>query len=99
MVGQLEEYRDIQGYEFKLFGFDQEPSPSEAFHPNMSVLLDESRAPDTLDAYAETNLRDLEAFGGLTDVEIQRAVLASGEAMKVAYTMPLPFQKPHRGLG
>ncbi len=99
MIGQLEEYRDIHGLEFKLFGFEQEPSPPEAFHPNMSVLLDESRAPDALDAYAETNLRELEAFTGLTDIEAQKVGLASGEAVKVAYTVPLPFQEPLEGRG
>ena len=90
MLGQLEEYRDIIGLEFKLFGFDQEPSMSEAFHANMSVLLDESRASDTLDAYADVNVRELEVFSGLTDIELQRVGLASGEAMKIGYTLPLP---------
>ena len=78
------------GLEFKLFGFDQEPSTSEAFHANMSILLDESHAPDTLDAYADINVRELEAFSGLTDIELQRVGLASGEAMKMGYTLPLP---------
>ena len=95
---QLAEYRGIQGLEFKLFGFEQEPSPREAFHPNMSVLLDESRAPSSLDAYADMNIREMETFTGLTDVEIQKVGLASGEAVKLGYTVPLPFQAPRRGL-
>ena len=99
MAGQLAEYRDIQGLEFKLFGFEQEPSPREAFHPNMSVLLDESRAPGSLDAYADMNIRELEAFTGLTDIEIQKIGLASGEAVKLGYTVPLPFQAPREGPG
>ena len=90
MLGQLEEYRDILDLEFKLFGFDQDPSPSEDFHANMSVLLDESRVQGTLDAYADINVRELEMFSGLTDIEFQRVELASGEAVKIGYTLPLP---------
>ena len=99
MADQLAEYRDIQGLEFKLFGFEQELSPPESFHPNMSVLLDESRAPDALDAYADMNIRDLEAFTGLTEIEVQKVGLASGEAVKVGYTVPPPFLEPRKGLG
>ena len=36
MAGQIEQFRDTR--EFKLFGFEQEPSSSETFHANMSVL-------------------------------------------------------------
>lgn len=98
IAAQLAEYRGIQGLEFKLFGFEQELSQSEAFHPNMSVLLDESRAPSSLDAYADMNIREMETFTGLTDGEIQKVGLASGEAVKLGYTVPLPFQAPRRGL-
>ena len=89
-LAHLEEHRDVLDLEFKLFGFDQQPPPFEAFHANMSVLLNEFDAPDTLDAYASVKIRDLEAFSGLTDFEIQRVGLASGEAVKIAYTLPLP---------
>lgn len=88
VAGQLEQYRDT--LEFKLFGFDQEPSPSETFHTNMSVLLNEVGAPDSLDTYADVNIQQLEAYWGVTDIERHRIRLASGEAVQIGYTLPLP---------
>ena len=51
MAGQIEQFRDTR--EFKLFGFDQEPSSSETFHANMSVLATNVGLPSSLDAYAD----------------------------------------------
>ena len=88
MASQLELYRDA--LEFKLFGFDQEPPPSVAFPANMSVLVDEADIPATLAAYADTNIQQLEALWGVNNVSQRRIRLASGEAVKVGYTLPLP---------
>ena len=88
MAGQLEQLRRAR--DFKLFGFDENPSPSEPFHANMSLLLNEVGAPDTLDDYTETNVNLLESNLGITDVEWRKIELASGEAMKLEYTLPLP---------
>ena len=76
--------------DLKLFGFDQEPSPSETFHANISVLLDDYGAPDALDTYADVSVQDLEDFWGITGIERQEVPLASGEAVKLRYTFPLP---------
>ena len=88
VAGQLEQYR--RTLEFKLFGFEQEPSPSETFHANMSVLLNEVDVPDTLDTYTDVNIRQLETYWGVTDIERQRIRLASGEVVQIGYTLPLP---------
>ena len=88
MASQLELYKDA--LEFKLFGFDQEPLPSVTFPANMSVLVDEADIPATLAAYADTNIQQLEALWGVNDVSQRRIRLASGEAVKVGYTLPLP---------
>ena len=88
VAGQMEQYR--RTLEFKLFGFEQEPSPSEIFHANMSVLLNEVGVPDTLDTYTDVNIQQLEAYLGVTDIERHRIRLASGEAVRIGYTLPLP---------
>lgn len=88
MAGQIEQFRDTR--EFKLFGFEQEPSPSETFHANMSVLVNDSGLPPTLDAYADINVQQLESSWGVTDVKRQKIQLASGEAVKIGYKLPLP---------
>ena len=88
MAGQIEQFRDTR--EFKLFGFDQEPSSSETFHANMSVLVNDSGLPSTLDIYADINVRQLESYWGVSDVEKQKIQLASGEAVKIGYALPLP---------
>ena len=88
MAGQIEQFRDTR--EFKLFGFEQEPSSSETFHANMSVLATDAGLPSTLDAFADINVQQLESYWGVTDVERQNIQLASGEAVKIGYTLPLP---------
>ena len=88
MAGQIEQFRYTQ--EFRLFGFEQESSPSETFHANMSVLVNDSGLPSTLDIYADINVGQLESYWGVTDVERQKIQLASGEAIKIGYTLPLP---------
>lgn len=91
MAGQLEQFRHT--LDFKLFGFDQEPSPSESFHANMSVLLNETSMPRSLDTYADVNVQHLESYWGVTDIEREKIGLASGEAVKVAYNLPLPVSE------
>ena len=88
MAGQIEQFRDTR--EFKLFGFDQEPSSSETFHANMSVLVNDSGLPSTLDTYADVSVQQLESYWGVSDVERQKIQLASGEAVKIGYALPLP---------
>ena len=88
MAGQIEQFRDTR--EFKLFGFEQEPSSSETFHANMSILVNDSDLPSTLDTYADINVQQLESFWGVTGVERQKVQLASGEAVKIGYVLPLP---------
>jgi cyclophilin family peptidyl-prolyl cis-trans isomerase len=88
MAGQIEQFRDTR--EFKLFGFEQEPSSSETFHANMSVLATNAGLPSTLDAFADINVQQLESYWGVTDVERQNIQLASGEAVRIGYTFPLP---------
>ncbi len=88
MAGQIEQFRDTR--EFKLFGFEQEPSSSETFHANMSVLATDAGLPSTLDAFADINVQQLESYWAVTGVERQNIQLASGEAIKIGYTLPLP---------
>ncbi len=88
LAGQLEQSRHM--VDFKLFGFEREPSASETFHSNMSVVVDEAATPDTLDAYADINVQTLKSLFELDYVERQRIELASGEAVKVGYSIPLP---------
>ena len=91
MASQLEQYRNT--LEFKLFGFEQEPSPSEPFHANMSFLVNETGVPPSLDSYVDVNLQQLEAFWGIRDIERQNISLASGEAVKIGYSLPLPVSE------
>ena len=91
MASQLEQYRNT--LEFKLFGFEREPSPSESFHANMSLLVNETGVPSSLDSYVDVNLQQLEAFWGISDVERQKVPLASGEAVKIGYSLPLPVSE------
>ncbi|MXY22772.1 MAG: LppX_LprAFG lipoprotein [Dehalococcoidia bacterium] len=88
MAGQIEQFRDTR--EFKLFGFEQEPSSSETFHANMSVLATNVGLPSSLDAYADINVQQLESYWGVTGVERRNIQLASGEAVKIGYILPLP---------
>ena len=88
MAGQIEQFRDTR--EFKLFGFEQEPSSSETFHANMSVLATNAGLPSSLDTYADINVQQLESYWGVTGVERQEVQLASGEAVKIGYVLPLP---------
>ena len=88
MAGQIEQFRDTR--EFKLFGFEREPSSSETFHANISVLVNDSCLPSTLDTYADINVQQLESYWGISDVEKHKIQLASGEAVKIGYTLPLP---------
>ena len=89
MVEQLNQIRNAR--EFKLFGFDENSAPSEPFPANMNVLLNDVDVPDTLDAYAEENIHLLESdwVMGIDEVERQKVILASGEAVKIKYTLPL----------
>ncbi len=88
MAGQLEQFRDT--LEFKLFGFEQGPSSSETFHSNMSVLVNDSGLPSTLDTYADINVQQLESYWGVANLERQKIQLASGEAVRIGYTLPVP---------
>ena len=88
MAGQIEQFRDTR--EFKLFGFEREPSSSETFHANMSVLATNAGLPSSLDTYADINVQQLESYWGVTGVERRNIQLASGEAVKIGYILPLP---------